>query len=150
MFWLLHLGFGLFYPHTAEEPWSMDTKLYQPYEAEQILLAENASCLAVKAYLNVNYAIWNQVFFAVFWLTQSSSFICSFFRCANCHTRLSHVQMLSICHPAVIWPSCPYCNVVHLSYPNWSRSSIWWKRKGHRWPNRWMRMNGTTSVPISV
>lgn len=38
---------------TAEEPWCNDTKLYQPYEAEQILLAENASCLAVKAYLNV-------------------------------------------------------------------------------------------------
>lgn len=37
----------------AEEPWANDTKLYQPYEAEQILLAENASCLAVKAYLNV-------------------------------------------------------------------------------------------------
>lgn len=40
---------------TAEEPWCPDTKLYQPYEAEQILLAENASCLAVKAYLNVSY-----------------------------------------------------------------------------------------------
>lgn len=39
--------------NAAEEPWSIDTKLYQPYEAEQILLAENASCLAVKAYLNV-------------------------------------------------------------------------------------------------
>lgn len=37
----------------AIEPWNSDAKLYQPYEAEQILLAENASCLAVKAYLNV-------------------------------------------------------------------------------------------------
>lgn len=37
----------------AIEPWNDDAKLYQPYEAEQILLAENASCLAVKAYLNV-------------------------------------------------------------------------------------------------
>lgn len=27
--------------------------LYQPYEAEQILLAENASCLAVKTYLKM-------------------------------------------------------------------------------------------------
>lgn len=44
--------FNLLY--TAEEPWCPDTKLYQPYEAEQILLAENASCLAAKAYLNVN------------------------------------------------------------------------------------------------
>lgn len=27
--------------------------IYQPYEAEQILLAENASCLAVKSYLKM-------------------------------------------------------------------------------------------------
>lgn len=27
--------------------------IYQPYEAEQILLAENASCLAVKTYLKM-------------------------------------------------------------------------------------------------
>ncbi|KAM7357669.1 metaxin-2 [Cochliomyia hominivorax] len=33
------------------EPWPEDATLYQPYEAEQILLPENASCLAVKAYL---------------------------------------------------------------------------------------------------
>lgn len=38
----------------AAEPWSNDAVLYQPYEVEQILLAENASCLAVKAFLNVN------------------------------------------------------------------------------------------------
>ncbi|XP_017844180.1 metaxin-2 isoform X1 [Drosophila busckii] len=37
----------------AEEPWPEDAKLYQPYEAEQILLPENASCLAVKAYLKM-------------------------------------------------------------------------------------------------
>lgn len=36
-----------------EEPWSDNASLYQPYEAEQILIAENASCLAVKAYLNM-------------------------------------------------------------------------------------------------
>lgn len=46
--------FGFFFLFSAEEPWS-DAKLYQPYEAEQILLAENASCLAVKAYLNVKH-----------------------------------------------------------------------------------------------
>lgn len=37
----------------ASEPWPDDAVLYQPYEAEQILLAENASCLAVKAYLKM-------------------------------------------------------------------------------------------------
>lgn len=35
------------------EPWPEDATLYQPYEAEQILLPENASCLAVKAYLKM-------------------------------------------------------------------------------------------------
>lgn len=35
------------------EPWPADATLYQPYEAEQILLPENASCLAVKAYLKM-------------------------------------------------------------------------------------------------
>jgi len=37
----------------AGEPWGDDSLLYQPYEAEQILLAEQASCLAVKAYLKM-------------------------------------------------------------------------------------------------
>ncbi|KAL7731861.1 hypothetical protein ACLKA6_017439 [Drosophila palustris] len=37
----------------AEEPWPEDATLYQPFEAEQILLPENASCLAVKAYLKM-------------------------------------------------------------------------------------------------
>ncbi|XP_055908171.1 metaxin-2 [Eupeodes corollae] len=37
----------------ASEPWPDDAVLYQPYEVEQILLAENASCLAVKAYLRM-------------------------------------------------------------------------------------------------
>lgn len=37
----------------ANDPWTDDATLYQPYEAEQILLAENASCLAVKAYLKM-------------------------------------------------------------------------------------------------
>lgn len=36
------------------EPWSSDAVMYQPYEVEQILLAENASCLAAKTFLNVN------------------------------------------------------------------------------------------------
>lgn len=37
----------------SSEPWPDDSTLYQPYEAEQILLPENASCLAVKAYLKM-------------------------------------------------------------------------------------------------
>lgn len=36
----------------VDEPWG-NAVLYQPYEAEQILLAENASCLATKALLNM-------------------------------------------------------------------------------------------------
>lgn len=47
-FWFVRLSLAI-------EPWNNDAKIYQPYEAEQILLAENASCLAVKAYLNVNF-----------------------------------------------------------------------------------------------
>ncbi|KAI9579344.1 hypothetical protein GQX74_004816 [Glossina fuscipes] len=35
------------------EPWPEDVTLYQPYEKEQILLAESASCLAVKAYMKM-------------------------------------------------------------------------------------------------
>lgn len=35
-----------------DEPWG-DALLCQPYETEQILLAENASCLATKALLNM-------------------------------------------------------------------------------------------------
>lgn len=37
----------------ASEPWPNRTYLYQPYEEEQILLAENASCLAVRTYLTM-------------------------------------------------------------------------------------------------
>lgn len=37
----------------AEEPWR-DAEIYQPYEAETILLPENSSCLAVKTYLRVS------------------------------------------------------------------------------------------------
>ncbi|XP_055374276.1 metaxin-2 [Condylostylus longicornis] len=37
----------------AREPWPDDSLLYQPFDAEQILLAEQASCLAVKAYLKM-------------------------------------------------------------------------------------------------
>ncbi|XP_053672524.1 metaxin-2-like [Anopheles nili] len=35
------------------EEWPRDAVLYQPYEEEQILLAENASCLAVRTYLKM-------------------------------------------------------------------------------------------------
>ncbi|XP_059619699.1 metaxin-2 [Phlebotomus argentipes] len=36
----------------AMEPW-VDAELYQPYEAETILLPENSSCLAAKTYLRM-------------------------------------------------------------------------------------------------
>ncbi|XP_055695429.1 metaxin-2-like [Lutzomyia longipalpis] len=36
----------------AEDPWR-DAELYQPYEAETILLPENSACLAVKTYLQM-------------------------------------------------------------------------------------------------
>uniref|UniRef100_A0A6B2EB33 Putative mitochondrial outer membrane protein n=1 Tax=Phlebotomus kandelakii TaxID=1109342 RepID=A0A6B2EB33_9DIPT len=36
----------------AVEPW-VDAEIYQPYEAETILLPENSSCLAVKTYLRM-------------------------------------------------------------------------------------------------
>lgn len=37
----------------ASQPWPQKAYLYQPYEEEQILLAENASCLAVRTYLTM-------------------------------------------------------------------------------------------------
>ncbi|XP_012274133.1 metaxin-2 isoform X2 [Orussus abietinus] len=36
-----------------QEPWPQLIKLYQPYEVEQILLPDNANCLAVQAYLKM-------------------------------------------------------------------------------------------------
>ncbi|XP_015111639.1 metaxin-2 isoform X2 [Diachasma alloeum] len=44
----------------AQEPWPQPIKLYQPYEVEQILLPDNANCLAVQAFLhmlNLEYQI---------------------------------------------------------------------------------------------
>ncbi|XP_057320572.1 metaxin-2-like [Microplitis mediator] len=44
----------------AQEPWPQMIKLYQPLEVEQILLPDNANCLAVQAYLhmcNLEYQI---------------------------------------------------------------------------------------------
>ncbi|RVE49760.1 hypothetical protein evm_005630 [Chilo suppressalis] len=37
----------------AQEPWPENVKLFQPYEVEQILLPDNASCLAVQAFLKI-------------------------------------------------------------------------------------------------
>ncbi|KAI7815280.1 metaxin [Rhyzopertha dominica] len=37
----------------SQEPWPKDVKLYQPYEVEQILLPDNANCLAVQAFLKM-------------------------------------------------------------------------------------------------
>ncbi|XP_018328837.1 metaxin-2 isoform X2 [Agrilus planipennis] len=44
----------------AQEPWPKDVKLYQPFEVEQILLPDNANCLAVQAFLkmcNLHYEV---------------------------------------------------------------------------------------------
>lgn len=41
------------FPFLAKEPWPSDVKLYQPYEVEQILLPDNANCLAVQAFLKM-------------------------------------------------------------------------------------------------
>ncbi|XP_063908504.1 metaxin-2-like isoform X2 [Zophobas morio] len=38
---------------TTQEPWPKDVKLFQPYEVEQILLPDNANCLAVQAFLKM-------------------------------------------------------------------------------------------------
>ncbi|XP_058806612.1 metaxin-2-like isoform X2 [Phymastichus coffea] len=49
----------------AQESWPQPIQLYQPYEVEQILLPDNANCLAVQAYLkmcNLEFQIeprWN-------------------------------------------------------------------------------------------
>ncbi|XP_076036792.1 metaxin-2-like [Oratosquilla oratoria] len=37
----------------AQEPWPNDVRLFQPYEVEQILLPDNAHCLAVQAFLKM-------------------------------------------------------------------------------------------------
>jgi len=37
----------------AMEPWPSDAQLFQPYEVEQILLPDNAACLAVQAFLHM-------------------------------------------------------------------------------------------------
>ncbi|XP_011342959.1 metaxin-2 isoform X2 [Ooceraea biroi] len=37
----------------TQDPWPQPITLYQPYEVEQILLPENANCLAVQAYLKM-------------------------------------------------------------------------------------------------
>ena len=37
----------------ASEPWPKDVQLFQPYEVEQVLLADNANCLAVQAFLHM-------------------------------------------------------------------------------------------------
>ena len=37
----------------AAEPWPSDAVVYQPYEVEQILLPDNAGCLAVQAFLHM-------------------------------------------------------------------------------------------------
>ncbi|XP_054280349.1 metaxin-2-like [Macrosteles quadrilineatus] len=44
----------------ANEPWPDDVKLFQPFETEQILLPDNASSLAVQAFLrmcNLQYEV---------------------------------------------------------------------------------------------
>lgn len=89
------------------EPWNNDAQLYQPYEAEQILLAENASCLAVKAFLNVNilchlmlWSSWNYPNIAN--LINSFGIDHFNFRCVNYRIQLNRMPMLNICHPVGI------------------------------------------------
>jgi Glutathione S-transferase N-terminal domain len=36
-----------------QEDWAPDTKLFMPYDVEQILLADNANCLAVQTFLKI-------------------------------------------------------------------------------------------------
>lgn len=46
----------------AQEPWPKDVKLFQPYEVEQILLPDEANCLAVQAFLkmcNLDFQVRN-------------------------------------------------------------------------------------------
>lgn len=38
---------------SAQEPWPKDVQVFQPYEVEQILLPDNANCLAVQAFLKM-------------------------------------------------------------------------------------------------
>ena len=38
---------------TGNDTWPNDVQLYQPYEVEQILINDNASCLAVQAFLRM-------------------------------------------------------------------------------------------------
>ena len=38
----------------AQEPWPADVALYQPSELEQILLPDNANCVAVQAFLHMS------------------------------------------------------------------------------------------------
>ena len=37
----------------GNDTWPSDAQLYQPYEVEQILINDNASCLAVQAFLRM-------------------------------------------------------------------------------------------------
>jgi len=37
----------------AQEPWPSNVQFFQPYEVEQVLLPDNASCLAVQAFLHM-------------------------------------------------------------------------------------------------
>lgn len=37
----------------SAEPWPADAQLFQPFEVEQILLSDNANCLAVQAFLHM-------------------------------------------------------------------------------------------------
>ncbi|KAL0131633.1 hypothetical protein PUN28_002881 [Cardiocondyla obscurior] len=39
--------------YVSQEPWPQPITLYQPYEVEQILLPDNANCLAVQAFLKM-------------------------------------------------------------------------------------------------
>lgn len=71
----------------------------------------------------------------------------AFFRCATWSTMLSHVQTLNICRPVATWRNCQFCNAAHSSWPNWSKSFNWWKRKVCRWHRISMRTKSRICAP---
>jgi len=43
----------VFFVFPEGEDWAQDTKLFMPHDVEQILLADNANCLAVQTFLRM-------------------------------------------------------------------------------------------------
>lgn len=89
--------------------------IYQPYEAEQILLAENASCLAVKTYLKMldrEYIVRSCKFCIFFTQNNLETFSLSF-----------EVQMLNSWLHLASGQNFQSCKLVHFLLLNLSPSS---------------------------